>query len=76
LTDPVPLARIYISLQLADVYRSASAQTVAEQAEARFSDCYRHFRDFQESPALPHLLYNRFRRVLGPDGRPCPPKEI
>ena len=23
---------------------------IAEQVEARFSDCYRHFKEFQESP--------------------------
>ena len=32
------------------VYMAFSVCMIAEQVEARFSDCYRHFKEFQESP--------------------------
>ena len=32
------------------VYMTFSVCMIAEQVEAQFSDCYRHFKEFQESP--------------------------
>ena len=41
---------IYTSVNLIGVYMTFSVYLIAEQVETRFPDCYRHFKEFQESP--------------------------